>query len=106
MSKKTDNICGCTGHSLELNDPNTVLFRGQKWNAICALKETVRLLDKDKETIDILSKDTDKYKSLLKDLEDVICPLCYDPIGKDWVLYTNMICCNACASKSNPHIPF
>jgi hypothetical protein len=44
MAKKPkNNVCGCTGHPLDTGDPNTVLFRGQQWNAICALRETVRL---------------------------------------------------------------
>ncbi len=105
MAKKSKNTnCGCTGHPLDPNDPNTVLFRGQQWNAICALKETVRLLDKDKETIDSLSKDVETHKALLKDLEDIICPICNDPVGCDWVITKGMFCCITCAKNTNPHI--
>lgn len=106
MSKKPkiSPICGCTCHELDSSDPNTVVFRGQQWNAICALKETVRLLDKDKEVIESLSKEVEIHKALLKDLEDIVCPICNDPVGKDWVITKGMFCCITCAQNSNPHI--
>jgi hypothetical protein len=102
--------CGCTCHEIDADDPNNVILEGKKWNCICALKESVRLLGKTREELDKVYIEVarlrvvDKNYQILKDnVEELICPNCLKKVGDQWAFAEGGVCCTNCLSELFPH---
>ncbi len=100
-----ENFCGCTCHPLDPEDTNIIVMNGQKWNAVCALKESVRLLAKTREELDRMKEEVEKlqsvktnYQILVAELECCTCPICFNRVGKKWMVEQGAVCCTDCAA--------
>ncbi len=102
--------CGCDCHELEPHDPNIVTLNGKQWNAICALRENLRLLAKARRNninlqkkIKSIESSDHEHQKLIKDLETLVCPHCFKIVGSSWVIHDGSIICEDCMSFIFPH---
>lgn len=92
--------CGCDCHEIEEDDKNNVVYQSKKWNCICALKETVRLLNK---THDELIRVRHDLAITNDNISKLKCPKCKEEIGEDHGYVNNAYVCLDCLHNMYPN---
>jgi hypothetical protein len=96
--------CGCKkDHIISATDTDTVVYKGETFKPMCALREAVKIAFETQEELRItkfeinkLLESRKKLEALMKKIRTLSCFYCGQSVEKGWKFYGDGIVCKMC----------
>lgn len=102
--------CGCKGHEISSDDTNVVIYKGETFKPMCALREAIKITFQAQSELKIakleikkLTNCKDKLHTISKKIRNTVCFMCDKHVGKGWQFYGDGIICQACQNELGGH---